>query len=291
MRTLLVPVLTFYRKWLKKKAVQANSEIYRSHFPADSLLNRRFYNIGPGEFQHPYWTNIDGSRDYQKRYAQGNGLHIYLDLFDHLRFPVEDQSAEVVYTSHTIEHVDNAAVRYLFGEVHRILKPGGIFRIITPDTELAYRAWQRNDRRFYHWLFDPYHIARSRDYLLNIPYDQASLAQVFLENFAAQASTITSEGGPVRISDEELENLFRTRTLEEALDYCTSLCSIDIQKKYPWRHINWFHEKKLRKMLQEAGFENIYRSAYLQSASPVLRDKTLFDQTLPEHSLFVEVVK
>jgi len=291
MRTPLTPVISLIRKWRKSIAVKQDAELYREQFPADSILNRRFYNVGPGEFNHPCWTNIDGSEEYQKLYGSGNGPHIYLNLFDHKPIPVPDNTAELVYTSHTIEHVDNASVHYLFKEVHRILKPGGIFRIVTPDTELAYKAWQRNDRRFYEWLFNPIHIEKSDQYLLNIPYNQASLTQVFLEEFASQASTITRVGAKKRISDLEMTELFRTKSLEEALDYCISLCSIEIQKQYPWRHINWFHENKLRKMLEETGFGNIYRSAYLQSNAPVLRDRIWFDQTLPQHSLFMEAVK
>jgi predicted SAM-dependent methyltransferase len=291
MRTLLTPVISLIKKWRKSIAVKQAAELYREQFPSDSILNRRFYNIGPGEFNHPYWTNIDGSEEYQKLYGSGNGPHIYLNLFDHKPLPVPDNTAELVYTSHTIEHIDNASVNYLFKEVQRVLKPGGIFRIVTPDTELAYKAWQRNDRRFYEWLFNPTYVERSDELLLNIPYDQASLAQVFLEEFASQASTITRVGAKKRISDEEMTELFRTRSLEEALDYCISLCSIEIQRQHTWRHINWFHENKLRKMLGEAGFGNIYRSAYLQSYAPVLRDRRLFDQTLPQHSLFMETVK
>ena len=114
---------------------------------------------------------------------------------------------------------------------------------------------------------------------------------MFLEEFAAQASEITSVGAAKRISDEELIRLFATRPFEEVLDYCTSLCSIELQKQHPWRHINWFHEKKLQEMLYAAGFENVYRSAFMQSVSPVLREKLWFDQTLPQHSLYMEAVK
>jgi predicted SAM-dependent methyltransferase len=290
MKTLLLPVMSVYRNWRNRPALLRDLALYHEQYEPDSIQGRRFYNIGPGEFAHPLWTNVDGSDEYRALYGTGKGPHIYINLFDHTPLPVEDHTAEIVYTSHTIEHVDDAAVNFLFREVSRILKPGGIFRVITPDTELAYRAWQRNDRRFYGWLYEPAHMARSEQYLLNIPYDQATLAQVFLEEFAAQASTITTVGAEKRISDEELTELFKTRTLEEAFDYCTSFCSIEIQKQHPWRHMNWFHENKLRKMLESAGFRTVYRSAYLQSVAPVLREKMWFDQTLPQHSLFMEAV-
>ena len=44
-------------------------------------------------------------------------------------------------------------------------------------------------------------------------------------------------------------------------------------------------------MLRLAGFENVYKSAYMQSRSPVLRDPRFFDNTHPDYSVYVEAVK
>ena len=44
-------------------------------------------------------------------------------------------------------------------------------------------------------------------------------------------------------------------------------------------------------MLNKAGFENVYESAYCQSKSPLLRDANLFDNTQPELSLYIEAIK
>jgi len=44
-----------------------------------------------------------------------------------------DSSVSVVYSSHMIEHLPRAKVGPFLREVHRILKPGGMIRIVTPD--------------------------------------------------------------------------------------------------------------------------------------------------------------
>lgn len=47
--------------------------------------------------------------------------------------PAESASVEVVYHSHFMEHLDRDKVLKFQGEVHRVLKPGGIQRIVVPD--------------------------------------------------------------------------------------------------------------------------------------------------------------
>jgi 2-methylisocitrate lyase-like PEP mutase family enzyme len=78
---------------------------------------------------------------------------------------------------------------------------------------------------------------------------------------------------------------------ENALNHCVNKCSRDVQSKYPGYHMNWWNPEKATRMLNAAGFSNVYQSAYGQSASPILRDVTLFDVQDPKLSLYVEAVK
>ena len=113
-----------------------------------------------------------------------------------------------------------------------------------------------------------------------------SIQQVFLWSFASGDFSAES-----LLSDEEVDRIFREMDYEDALNYCISKCSIDAQKKYPMRHINWWNEAKLLRMLGVAGFDTVYRSAYGQSFCPVLRNTLYFDNTRPKISLYVEAVK
>ncbi len=49
--------------------------------------------------------------------------------------PFKDNSVDVVYHSHLIEHLDKDVAKKFLIEIKRVLKPGGIIRISTPDFE------------------------------------------------------------------------------------------------------------------------------------------------------------
>lgn len=48
---------------------------------------------------------------------------------------------DVVYNSHLLEHLDREVVKMFLLEVKRVLKPGGIHRIVVPDLEVICKAY------------------------------------------------------------------------------------------------------------------------------------------------------
>lgn len=55
--------------------------------------------------------------------------------------PVEDNSCQGVYCSHTLEHLCLDDFRTALKNSYKILKPGGIFRCVVPDLEFCVRAY------------------------------------------------------------------------------------------------------------------------------------------------------
>ena len=55
--------------------------------------------------------------------------------------PVGDGSADVVYHSHVLEHLDRDVGREFLREAKRVLRPGGIIRIVVPDFEFDCRRY------------------------------------------------------------------------------------------------------------------------------------------------------
>jgi len=261
---------------------------YYQEYPESSVKGRRFYNVGAGSFSHPAWTNVDFISDWYKHSTKMTLAGMNYDLLEMKPLPIDDASAEVVYTSHTIEHITDAAALNLFSESYRILRKGGFLRITTPNIDLEYAAYRSGDRKFFYWEEDESVPGRWEGLKYNKPMKAASLDQVFLAHFATSASTIHADGAPKRVEDEELRKMFSSMSYEDVLNYCTSLCPLDIQRKYPGNHINWWNFEKLVRMLKLAGFQDVYASAFGQSHCGILRNTYYFDSTHPKISLYVE---
>jgi predicted SAM-dependent methyltransferase len=266
-------------------------ELYRRLFSKESIESKRFYNVGAGGFYHPFWTNIDYITDWYKKYKSYNKNGIHYDLFSLSEIPIENSVAEIVYSSHTIEHIKDEHAQYFYNEAFRILKKGGIIRLTCPDIDLHYKAYKNYDFDFFYWR-DWY--SKEKDYKrirLIQPLNTASIEQLFLHRFATAATILHADGIEKRISDDELRGILKEMNYEEALNYICDRCPIEIQKRYPGNHTNWWNREKLIKMLRNSGFRDIFSSAFGQSQSPVLRNISLFDSTHPKISLYVEAVK
>lgn len=85
--------------------------LYESLFDSATLAGKPFYNVGSGSFYHPMWTNIDYVSNWYSG-VQQNVVHH--DLMSERPLPIESNSAQIIYTSHTIEHVKERAVLYFF---------------------------------------------------------------------------------------------------------------------------------------------------------------------------------
>lgn len=112
----------------------------------------RKLNVGCGANFHEGWCNIDlVSRDHRvMQYDIRRGL------------PFEDNSFDVVYHSHVLEHLTPHQGRDLLTECHRVLGPEGILRIVVPDLEriaqlyleMLQKAWMGDPRAAenYRWM-------------------------------------------------------------------------------------------------------------------------------------------
>jgi SAM-dependent methyltransferase len=82
-------------------------------------------NLGCGHRFHPAWENVDVAiQDPSIRRA---------DISQGIPYP--DQHFDVVYHSHLIEHIRVSDVQRFLRDCWRVLTPGGIMRIATPDLE------------------------------------------------------------------------------------------------------------------------------------------------------------
>lgn len=90
-----------------------------------------YLNLGCGSRYHPAWTNVDFV-------STGPGV-ISFDL--RTGIPFEDETFEVVYNSHLLEHFTRDEATNFIYKCKRVLKPSGIIRVVVPDLEGIVRAY------------------------------------------------------------------------------------------------------------------------------------------------------
>lgn len=98
--------------------------------------------------------NIGGQKGRKTLNKQGAGKWTVLDVrkgadiihdVHQEPLPLEDNSVEAIYTSHTLEHIFPDRLPFVLKECLRVLKPEGLIRIVVPDADRAVRAYAKGD--------------------------------------------------------------------------------------------------------------------------------------------------
>jgi predicted SAM-dependent methyltransferase len=95
---------------------------------------RVYLHLGCGYVIHPRFINVDVLPLRHVHYVQSvERLH---------RF--RDDSVDLIYSSHCLEHFSHQAVPSILVEWRRVLKPGGILRLSVPDFDAILKIYQDN---------------------------------------------------------------------------------------------------------------------------------------------------
>ncbi len=103
-------------------------------------------NLGCGNHTPEGWVNVDyafGARLAKIPFFRAINKKIgffQMDWDDRIKihdlrrtFPFDDASVDFIYSSHTLEHFSKEDGERFLKECHRVLKPGGIIRVVVPD--------------------------------------------------------------------------------------------------------------------------------------------------------------
>lgn len=97
-------------------------------------------NLGNGPFKHTGWINVDCSISFKKH-------DVVCDL--RRKWPLRSGSAKYIFSEHVFEHFGYPnEIGHILSECHRILKPGGVLRVIVPNAERYLRAYANDDEDF-----------------------------------------------------------------------------------------------------------------------------------------------
>jgi SAM-dependent methyltransferase len=123
----------------------------------DAHTQPSLLNLACGDQAHPEWTNVEfwphcvryraplvgpvfRRLDRDKARPDGRGVPVrFADLRDGIPYP--DESFDAVYHSNFLEHLDRPDAQALLRECRRVLRPGGVLRVVVPDLEVQARAY------------------------------------------------------------------------------------------------------------------------------------------------------
>lgn len=254
------------------------------------------------------WTNIDFTSTHPKviEYNLLKGI------------PLNDNDYDLVYHSHVLEHFSESDGRKLIEECYRVLKPGGILRVVVPDLEqialnyLKYLnlAWEnRQDEIFnlnYQWMLIEMYDQSVRNFsggkMLSFLYQEK------LKNEDFVFKRIGEEGRVIRSnflshSKNQSQNNFRLKKIVIVL--LNHILKLFRSFKNREKLIGefrlggeihqWMYDRhSLRNLLTEIGFENFQIVSAFQSKNITWSNYNLDGiNNVPRKpdSIYVEAIK
>lgn len=230
------------------------------------------------------WENIDFS-PLDKRVKKVNLLK---------RLPYNDNTFDVAYSSHFLEHLSKENAIVFLHEVWRVMKVGGILRVVVPDLENvvkeylstivalrerererdgAHALWERYD-----WvlveLFDQMIRIKSGGemgkYLQNLPHFSAE----FRDYIISRTQSLPVSASQVRLRDKITLDKITNKFLNLYLRFIKILIpkslrdEIFIQTSIGERHKWAYDELSLKRLLQNCGFVECERFNFNASQIP-----------------------
>lgn len=124
------------------------------------MVNARKLNVGAGTKPLPGYENID-------KFVLGNEFGVLRgDIEEGLDYPSE--SFDEILLDNVIEHLDD--IPRALREIHRLLKPGGICRIVTPHFT-SKSSWVDPTHRFHLSYFSlDYFISGTRENYMDVNF-------------------------------------------------------------------------------------------------------------------------
>jgi SAM-dependent methyltransferase len=226
-----------------------NNEKRKRRVIDDYRESPKYLNVGGGDFVLRNWRVLDFYHDWYD--YDPIFIDFDVDLTKHEDWPIQSNSYDLVYTSHTLEHLSDATVNHTLSEINRILAPDGGLRISVPDIDLAILHYELGNLEWFERIWG------SRP-ALEPPENK--LEFYFLYHFATNLARQSFEAIDFAAVRRDFDSLDR----EAYLNRYTGMIQDDWQVEVPF-HRNWFDFEKLRVMLEETGFTAIERRGARQS--------------------------
>ena len=254
-----------------------------------------YINIGCGNRYHSDWINID-IKSKDPNVIEYNILK---------GIPFEDDSLDVVYHSHVLEHFTKENGMRFINECYRVLKPGGIIRVVVPDLEGIIKEYQKlisdesgniNHERYnwiIHELYDQTMRNRTggemKEFILS-----GKESEYILNRIGEEGVSITNDKKSTKSIRKRLYKL-----KQKIFDFFDLIPFVRFYRLGKFRHSGEIHycmydRHSLSKLLLDCNFRDIRITDSISSSIPGWIQFNLdFNngRTLKPDSLFVEAIK
>jgi predicted SAM-dependent methyltransferase len=227
----------------------------------------KLLNVACGNRFHKDWTNID----FVASSSEVKAINILKGL------PFSDNSFDVIYSSHFLEHLTQIQADFVLSEIFRVLKSGGIVRIVVPDLENVCKEYlsilsdiQENDnKKRYDWiileLLDQLVRTESGGEMLKIYKDNITVNDDFMKEYifyrVGERLTLSTNSSPASHFKDKLNNLFEgnmknkiiyayisaiKKLLPSSIN-CSLVLNTSIGEKHLWMYDNYSLHQKIIK--------------------------------------------
>lgn len=258
----------------------------------------KYLNIGCGNNYHSDWINLDLYRNRQVKYYNIKN-----------KLPFFSNSVDVVYHSHVLEHLNKEEAERFIKDCFRVLKFGGIMRVVVPDLEQITKEYLVNLEKGFESM--------DRETIFNYNWNKIEMFDQIIRKKIGGEMINTIELGNfnreyvVGRNGDELIKIIEASSQGRGLKYLVlnfiqkrnllnKLLSIFIRKLDPRKSgetHKWMYDKlDLKILLESAGFKDFSILAYNESDIKdwfkYSLDKSSFgDFPRKPDSLFIEVKK
>jgi predicted SAM-dependent methyltransferase len=232
-----------------------------------------FCNFGSGGFYHNFWINFDFPAATEKyKSIQGKKYKDFrpIDLCEaNLNLPFQNETVDLIYCSHTIEHLEEQKAITFLKECSRILKTAGVIRLAFPSLENNF-------------------------YFSKIINEQQNIPEEIKKN-SIITSSIEALTSSENVQENDLINEIRKNNYDINDLYKNISQKFKISKKFdyknPGRHISFWSHEKLSKLSNSLGFK-FYLPFYKGSSlTEPFKNTEVFDTTESQWSLYGELIK
>jgi len=119
-----------FRSWLKYIWMPLGSLLFMLAYRNACKRSEVRLHIGAGSVRLDGWLNTD---------ILPHLSALFLDATR--RFPIRDNTVSYIFSEHFIEHMPRRSAISFLKECFRVLKPGGMLRVSTPDAEALAKAY------------------------------------------------------------------------------------------------------------------------------------------------------